>query len=127
MERRQFLEHARLDGAALEAFISAGWLMPRRRGGAPRFSEIDLVRARLIRDLQHDLGVNADGISIILDLLDQMHGLRRTLRQLLAAVGAQPDRTRAAIVAEIQAVSTIRAARASARKAPRRSRGAKPP
>ena len=110
MDMQELLAQARLDGEALETFIAAGWLMPRRQGGAPRFTEIDLVRACLIRDLQHDLGVNADGIAIILDLLDQMHGLRRTLRDLLAALGAQPAPTRARIVAEVRAVVAERAA-----------------
>ena len=34
---------------------------------------------RLIHDLQHDLGVNREGIGIILNLLDQLHGLRQAL------------------------------------------------
>jgi chaperone modulatory protein CbpM len=120
MDRREFLVHARLDRAALEAFLEAGWLVPRRAGGAHHFSEIDIVRARLIRDLQHDLGVNDDGVSIILDLIDQMHGLRRTLRQLMAAVGAQPVGTRARILAEIRTVASARPVTRPVRKAPRR-------
>ena len=43
------------------------------------FTEADLARAQLIRDLQHDLGVNREGIGIILNLLDQVHGLRQAL------------------------------------------------
>ena len=31
-----------------------------------------------------DLGVNDEGIAVILDLVDQLHGLRRTLRELLS-------------------------------------------
>ncbi len=109
MEIREFLVHAHLDDEALEQFIAAGWLTPRRQAGARRFSEIDLVRARLIRDLRLDLGVNDDGISIILDLIDQMHGLRRTLRCVLSAVGAQPQGTRARIIAEVRAVAAASA------------------
>ena len=48
------------------------------------FSEVDLARARLIRDLKVDLGVNDDGIAIVLHLLDQLHGLRRLLREMQA-------------------------------------------
>ena len=31
------------------------------------------------RELQHDLGVNPEGIGVILNLVDQLHGLRRAL------------------------------------------------
>ena len=49
---RDFLLRARLDAETLEAWVEAGWLVPRRDGGAERFSEVDFARARLIRDLQ---------------------------------------------------------------------------
>jgi chaperone modulatory protein CbpM len=35
------------------------------------------------------MGVNDDGIPIILDLVDQLHGVRRTLRNVLAVLEAQ--------------------------------------
>jgi chaperone modulatory protein CbpM len=50
------------------------------------FSDVDLARAQLIRDLREDLGVNDEGVSVILHLLDQMHGLRSSMRDLLAEV-----------------------------------------
>jgi chaperone modulatory protein CbpM len=33
--------------------------------------------------LKHDLGVNDEAVPIILDLIDQVHGLRRAVRELL--------------------------------------------
>jgi chaperone modulatory protein CbpM len=48
----------------------------------------------LIRDLQ-DLGVNDDGIPIILDLVDQVHGLRYVLRELLSTIKTQQGHGRA--------------------------------
>jgi chaperone modulatory protein CbpM len=33
--------------------------------------------------LMRDLGVNREGVGIILNLLDQMHGMRRALRGVL--------------------------------------------
>ncbi len=50
------------------------------------FSEADLARAELIRDLMQDLGVNDEGVGVILNLLDQMHGLRRALADTLQSV-----------------------------------------
>jgi chaperone modulatory protein CbpM len=43
---------------------------------------MDVERAHLIRDLKADLGVNDEGVDVILHLLDQLHGLRRALGQL---------------------------------------------
>jgi chaperone modulatory protein CbpM len=83
-ELREFFLHARVDAAAVETWVAAGWLMPRPHG-AP-FSQVDIARARFIRDLQ-DMGVNDEAIPVILNLVDQLHGVRRTLREVLAACG----------------------------------------
>ena len=103
METGEFLLQARLESAALQAWIEAGWLLPRREGDKQHFSEVDLARCHLIRDLKHDLGVNDEGIPVILDLIDQMHGLRRTLRTLLSTIDAQSDATRRRLLADISA------------------------
>jgi chaperone modulatory protein CbpM len=100
METREFLLQARLEAAALEAWLDAGWLLPGREGETRQFSEIDVARAQLIHDLT-DLGVNDDGIPVILDLVDQLHGLRRALRELLSRIDAQPEATRRRLAAGI--------------------------
>ena len=102
MRTREFLLAARLDASALGAWVEAGWLMPRRDEDAAAFSDADLARARLIRDLQHDMGVNEEAIPIVLDLIDQVHGLRQALREVATAVCAQPEEMRQRIVAEIR-------------------------
>jgi chaperone modulatory protein CbpM len=83
---QEFLVRARLDHRSLEAWIAAGWLIPPQTDPEPAFTDIDLARAQLIRDLRDDLGVNDEGISVVLHLLDQVHGLRRSMQQLLAAM-----------------------------------------
>jgi chaperone modulatory protein CbpM len=83
---QEFLVRARLDHRSLEAWIAAGWLIPPQTDPEPAFTDIDLARAQLIRDLREDLGVNDEGISVVLHLLDQVHGLRRSMQQLLAAM-----------------------------------------
>jgi chaperone modulatory protein CbpM len=105
MRTREFLLAARLDATAVEAWVEAGWLMPRRDDEAHDFSDADVARARLIRDLQHDMGVNEEAVPIILDLIDQVHGLRQMLREVATAVCAQPEEMRQRIVAEIHATS----------------------
>lgn len=53
---------------------------------------MDLARAELIQDLRELPGHQRGGAAIILDLVDQMCGLRRMLPELCEAIGAQPKR-----------------------------------
>ncbi len=99
---RDVLLRARLDAASLEAWIEAGWLVPQRAGPERVFSELDLARAWLIRDMRDSMGVNEEGIAVALGLLDQVHGLRQALRRLGSALHALPEPLRREIVAELQ-------------------------
>jgi chaperone modulatory protein CbpM len=79
---QDFAGQSNLDMPTLTAWVEAEWLMPLTETSPPLFSEVDLARARLIQQLQADFGVNSEGISIILHLLDQLHGLRSVLREV---------------------------------------------
>jgi chaperone modulatory protein CbpM len=50
---------------------------------------MDLARANLIRDLKDKMGVNDEGLGVILHLLDQMHALRRALADTLKSAREQ--------------------------------------
>lgn len=102
MDTVGFLHLAELDSTVLETWIEAGWIVPRREDETKKFAEVDVARARLIRDLQHRIGVNDEGVAIILDLIDQIHGLRGRLREVCAAVAAQPEAVRVAIATEVR-------------------------
>jgi chaperone modulatory protein CbpM len=91
MEMQQFLRQSRLDTPTVNAWIKAEWLLPLSGGTASQFSDADLARARLICDLKEDFGVNNEGISIILHLLDQLHGLRCLLRDIEAMLASSRD------------------------------------
>ena len=84
METQEFISRSHLDAATLKVWIDEEWLIPRASGSALQFSDADLARARLIRDLKLELGVNDEGIGIILHLLDQLHGLRSLVRDIHA-------------------------------------------
>jgi chaperone modulatory protein CbpM len=86
VDLREFLLHVELEAEVVETWLDAGWLCPARDDAAFRFSDVDLARARLICDLKHDLGVNDEAVPIILDLLDQVHGLRRRMSALRRAL-----------------------------------------
>ncbi len=83
ISRQEFLLRARVDESTLIAWIEEEWIIPRNAAAAPEFAEVDLARAELIRDLKRDLDVNDAGIGVILNLVDQVHGLRRTVAELL--------------------------------------------
>jgi chaperone modulatory protein CbpM len=82
----EFLQRAGLDQETLKLWVEEEWLIPRRSAHGFIYTEMDLARANLIRDLKDNMGVNAEGLGIILHLLDQMHGLRRALAELLTTV-----------------------------------------
>jgi chaperone modulatory protein CbpM len=89
--RQEFLLRARLDDGTLEAWISEEWLAPGGSAAEPAFTDADVARAALIRDLRHDLAVNDPGIGVILSLVDQMYGLRRTLADLMREMRARQE------------------------------------
>jgi chaperone modulatory protein CbpM len=81
----EFLVKIHIERRIVESWIAAGWLLP-QRDPELTFSEVDLARAQLIRELKEDFGVNDEGISLVLHLLDQVHGLRRSMRELLEQI-----------------------------------------
>ena len=86
----EFVAMVEIDRQTLAVWVESGWLAP-LASQARSFSEVDLARGKLIADLIGPMGVNAEGIDIILDLLDQVHGLRAVMRRLGQAVEAQPE------------------------------------
>ena len=83
ISKREFLFRAQLDQETLEVWIAEEWLVPGGTEAELAFSEADLARAELIRDLKRDLGVNDEGVGVILNLLDQVHSLRTVLAEVL--------------------------------------------
>jgi chaperone modulatory protein CbpM len=86
ISEREFLERADLDRGTLEVWIREEWLLPSSAAAERAFTEMDVARARLIHDLSHNMGVNDEGLGVILHLIDQMHGLRRALAEALASI-----------------------------------------
>lgn len=98
MDAREFQVRSDLTPETLAIWLDSGWLQPALRDGAWHYVEIDLARVQLIRDLQADLGINDEGIAVVLDLIDQVGGLRHVLHAIVRALQAQPDLARRQIV-----------------------------
>jgi chaperone modulatory protein CbpM len=82
MDKREFLNSAGLQMQTLDVWLEQRWLIPEETAAGANFSDRDVARAHFIRDLKADLGVNDEGVDVILHLVDQLHGMRRVLEQL---------------------------------------------
>ncbi|MGV7029615.1 chaperone modulator CbpM [Methylobacterium symbioticum] len=98
MDAREFQARTDLRPDTLRIWLESGWLRPAAQENVWQYVEIDLARAQLIQDLQHDLGINDDGVAVVLDLIDQVGGLRNVLQAILRALQAQPEMVRRQIV-----------------------------
>ena len=90
ISKLDFLYRTNLDQDTLEVWIKEEWLAPQGSDTEPAFSEVDIARTKLIRELQQDLGVNSEGIGVILSLLDQIHSLRWALAGQLQSIHEPP-------------------------------------
>ena len=85
ISRLEFLQRLQIDQDTLEVWIKEEWLVATETGTDLAFSEADVARATLIRELMRDLGVNSEGVGVILNLLDQLHSMRKVLAHLMHA------------------------------------------
>jgi MerR family transcriptional regulator/heat shock protein HspR len=73
-------EAAGLHPVVVERFVDFGLLEPAERAGVEmRFDASCLKRLLAISRLRRDLGVNLQGIGVILDLVDRLEALEREL------------------------------------------------
>ncbi|GAN97370.1 hypothetical protein Geu3261_0169_019 [Komagataeibacter europaeus NBRC 3261] len=67
-------------------WIDSDWLRPEGGRGHYLFREIDEARARLILELRDDMGINTEGMPVVLSLLDQLYAARRQMLRLREAI-----------------------------------------
>jgi chaperone modulatory protein CbpM len=73
----------------LRVWVQQGLIKPADRA-AEAFSEADAARATLICDLEDELGFAEEDVPVLLNLIDQIHGLRSELMVVLAALEDLP-------------------------------------
>ncbi len=91
MDEKEFCGRLHADVAVVRIWVEQGWLAPRTAEGGAEFSDMDVARAELIGDLIDGMGVNEAGIDVVMDLIDQIHGLRGTLSELHRALSDQDE------------------------------------
>src|SRR4029450_8547540 len=85
----------------LRVWVKQGLIKPADQT-AQRFSEADLARATLICNLEDKLGFSAEDVPVLLNLIDQIHGLRSELLCLLGALDDLPPDVRATVKLRIE-------------------------
>lgn len=88
LDMTQFLNESTIELHTLERWIEQRWIIPLHATARVEISETDAARAMFIRDLTGDLGVNEEGVAVVLHLVDQLHGLRRALNELRVEMNA---------------------------------------
>jgi len=91
----------RLTVTRLRVWVDQGFIKPADER-APSFSEADIARAALICNLEDELGFAEEDVPVLLNLIDQIHGLRSELRGLLEALDDLPPDVRTTVRMRIE-------------------------
>ncbi len=98
-------QHGRLTAVHVERWVARGLLRPAGGGDGWSFEQIDVARARLLGELVDELGFDDESVETVVDLVDQVHTLRRQLDLLGRAISEQPATTREAIAVALDRLS----------------------
>jgi len=98
-------QHGRLTAVHVERWVARGLLRPAGGGDGWNFEQIDVARARLLGELVDELGFDDESVETVVDLVDQVHTLRRQLDLLGRAIAEQPVATREAIAVALDRLS----------------------
>ncbi|HEX9329701.1 MAG TPA: chaperone modulator CbpM [Reyranella sp.] len=94
--------HDRLTVVHVERWVARGLLRPSADGEDWIFEPVDVARAQLLADLTDQMGFDDEAVETVVDLLDQVHTLRRQLHQLGLAISCQPTETRESIAVALK-------------------------
>jgi chaperone modulatory protein CbpM len=107
--------HARLTLARIEAWVERGLLRPVDVEGAASggclccgFTPVDAARVRLLYELSEELAFDDEALETVVDLIDQVHGLRHQLGSLAQAIAQQSEDVQRAIAAAVRALESGR-------------------
>ena len=89
---------ARLTSDRLSEYLAAEIVIPQQSEQGLVYQRLDVARLELACELHDQYDMEADALSMMISLIDQMHGLRAELRDVLNAVEAQPDPVREKLI-----------------------------
>lgn len=89
---------SRLTSDRLTEYLAAEIVIPEQSEQGLVYHSIDVARLELACELHEQYDMEADALSMMISLIDQMHGLRAELREVLNAVEAQPEPVRQQLI-----------------------------
>ncbi|MBP1856922.1 chaperone modulator CbpM [Rhizobium herbae] len=104
MNHLEYCERLSIVSSTLTVWIDRQWIIPEMNDDDSEFQDADLARGLLILDLTETMGVNHDGIDVIMALVDQVHGLRAKLQALTDAIREQDDEIAQRVVKRLEAM-----------------------
>jgi chaperone modulatory protein CbpM len=107
--------HQRLTLARIEGWIERGLLRPVDVEGAALggclccgFTPVDAARVSLLYELSEELAFDDEALETVVDLIDQVHGLRHQLGCLAQAIAQQSEDVQRAIAAAVRVMESGR-------------------
>jgi chaperone modulatory protein CbpM len=87
-----------LQRSDLDAWIREELVAPQEEAGSMLFTDMEYARVRLICALHYELEIDAETLSVVLSLVDQLYDTRQRLLSLTAAIAAQDKDVQEAII-----------------------------
>ncbi|MFT4959214.1 MAG: chaperone modulatory protein CbpM [Paracoccaceae bacterium] len=85
---------ARLTRVQLVSFVEAEIIVPVTTEAGPAYRKIDIMRLELLCELSDQFDLQDDALSVVMSLVDQLHGVRAELRAVLNAVETEQSEVR---------------------------------
>jgi chaperone modulatory protein CbpM len=101
MNDSEFCSHLGVDVTVVEFWVGEGWLRPGTAAGRRDFRQADMARGRLILDLMQSMGVNEAGVDVVMELIDQIHGLRGAIGAVRTAIDTEDEEIRMRIIESV--------------------------
>ncbi|GAA6161784.1 hypothetical protein NBRC116589_39580 [Ruegeria sp. HU-ET01832] len=92
----------RLTSARLTEYLAAEIVIPENTEQGLVYHSLDVARLELACELHDQYDMETEALSMMISLIDQMHGLRAELREVLSAVEAQPEPVRQNLIDVIE-------------------------
>ncbi|MEY9102999.1 chaperone modulator CbpM [Sinorhizobium fredii] len=102
MRHSEFCERLSIEHSTLSIWMEQGWVVPAKNDGRGEFHDADVARGLLILDLSETMGVNHEGIDVIMALVDQVHGLRSKIQALTDAIRDQDEQVQRQILQSLE-------------------------
>jgi len=86
----------------LHRLVETECILPQQHGEEAVFTQAEIARIALCCELSDDLDLDEEALPVVLNLLDQIHGLRRQMRRMTRAIESQPEDIRARMIESIR-------------------------